>query len=105
MASLPQWPRSEEEELNFRRALKNMGDLYFLFDVLVVDWLPAELTLHGHHVPYYEKGWCFTEANIANMGDRLQRFNADIDLRISLSTRDAEVCIDRLLMELHGQPA
>ena len=65
--SVAQEPRTRQESLEFRDALTHLGTLYSCFDVLVIDFIPPSFSTHGHHVPYLEKGWCWSEANVANI--------------------------------------
>ena len=61
-SSLPQWPRDKVEEKGFQDALKHMGVLYNVFQVVVIDYVPESVMCYGHYVPYLEKGWCWAES-------------------------------------------
>ena len=77
-SSLTQHPRTVEETAGFKSALAHMGSLYNSFPVLVVDHIPETVMVHGHHLPYLEKGWCWAESNMADLGDNLSRLSPHI---------------------------
>lgn len=82
-ASLTQWkegsPRSLQQEVQFRDALKHMGTLYNCFPVCVLDYVPENLKLFGvWRLTYFEKGWCWAEANTAYLGESLDLLSSDI---------------------------
>jgi len=62
-------PRSVEEQLVFSDCLPNMGLLYSMFPVLIL-----EEVNHGIQ-PYSSSGWCFSESNIALLGHQLHMFS------------------------------
>merc|ERR1712019_161230 len=74
--SLAQMPRTDDEDAEFRLALQNMGTMYYIFPVLIISYIPEDVQLKGRYISYTEKGWCFTEANIAAIGNQLDSLSS-----------------------------
>merc|ERR1712087_569206 len=76
--SMYQVPRTLQEEREFKQALDLMHFLYYAFDVFVIADIPANVQHHGFYLSYLDKGWCWAEASIASLGNKLHRFSEDI---------------------------
>merc|ERR1712194_400682 len=61
-----------------KRALGWIQFLYFSFDVLVITDIPPEVQGEGLCVSYMERGWCWAEASIARIGNRLHRLSPSV---------------------------
>jgi len=62
-------PRTPKELAVFMRCLPNMGSLYSMLPVLVCEEVPEGVA------PYDTSGWCFSELNIANLGNQLSVYS------------------------------
>ena len=100
MSSLTQSPRTPDEDKDFRIVLKQISNLYSIFPVLVIDEIPQEVKFFTEHVDYVEKGWCWTELNIAAISGKLTLLSGDTEASLQ-----AELWVDSDLSNLHGMLA
>lgn len=78
MASLPQKPRTAQEQKDFKDALGFMHFLYHSFHVFAITYIPDNVRYFGHRFSYLDRGWCWAEATVAQMGGKLARFSPSL---------------------------
>ena len=64
-------PRTPEEDEVFQECLPNIGTLYSMFPVLVLDAVMDGVP------PYHTSGWCFAELTTAALGKQLIKYSHD----------------------------
>ena len=65
--------RAPEEQAVFQECLPNMGTLYALFPVLVLNEVPPDDNAHN----YIDSGWCTCELAVAMLGQTLDQFSKE----------------------------
>jgi hypothetical protein len=65
--------RAPEEQAVFEECLPNMGTLYALFPVLVLNEVPPNDNAHN----YLDSGWCTCELAVAMLGQTLDQFSKE----------------------------
>jgi len=105
MSSLTQVPRSPREQEHFKHALVFMNFLYSSFRVLVVDEIPESCQIHGYHVPYMDKGWCWAEVQIAGLSGRLEEFSPGIINQVARQRTELDSFGISIGNALHGHPS
>ena len=65
--------RAPEEQAVFEECLPNMGTLYALFPVLVLNEVPPGDNAHN----YIDSGWCTCELAVAMLGQTLDQFSKE----------------------------
>lgn len=102
MSSLYQWPRTDHEETEFRRALCLMSFLYHSFPVIIASEIPEQ---YGYDLSYMDKGWCWCEANSAFIGNQLWMFSPHIVKELEQERRKLKRAGLSLEQGLLGQPS
>merc|ERR1712032_1294114 len=69
--------RTSDEQVIFNACLPNMGLLYSMFPVLVLD----DVNEDSH--PYNDSGWCFCELSIAALGGQLEPLSPEFSTSFS----------------------
>ena len=72
-------PCTAEEDMMYQDCLPNMGLLYSMFAVLVLDQVVPAVA------PYHASGWCFSEVHTALLGGQLERFSPHYENDIATS--------------------
>ena len=102
-SSLPQTPRTDSEEKLFKTALQHITLLFSILPVLVVPYIPQDVTILGRHITYIEKGWCWGEINTANVRGQLDQLSYDVKEKF-LAQEELVTDENEWLSSLTGNP-
>jgi len=65
-----------------------MDVLYNCFLVLVIDYVSPSVGSNGVSIPYFEKGWCWAESNMAKLGGCLGCFSRHVETKLDIEMEE-----------------
>lgn len=92
MSSLPQTPRTPQEESDFKQALGFMHFLYHSFNVLAITEIPDSHQQDEPRLAYLDRGWCWAEAEVASIGNKLGFYSRGLIKELAKETQQRTSC-------------